>query len=160
MRLRYGQLSLDPYSGFLAGLTPEQLQAYNFLTDPLFQYTSFGLPSGPANPYPGLFPSSPPNPLAQLGPEQGAPSAFGAQLFANTPESGNVEWGERLDDPLMAQLQSSLAVQSTGLSPTIGQMPSSPPWVTAAPPGALAFQAGFGDIGNAPNLRQVYRNVP
>jgi hypothetical protein len=87
-----GQLGLDPYSGLFAGLSPEQLQAYNFLTDPIFQYT-FGpggpLPSGPANPYPGLFPPSAPDPFAQLGEEQGAPSAFGARLL---PETGNVEW--------------------------------------------------------------------
>jgi hypothetical protein len=52
----------------------------------------------------------------------------------------------------MAQLQASLAAQSTGLSPTIGQLQSSPPWVPAAPPGALALQAGFGDIGSGPLL--------
>jgi hypothetical protein len=39
--------------------------------------------------------------------EPGAPSAFGARLL---PETGNIERGE-----------SNLAMQSTGLSPTIGQ---------------------------------------
>jgi antitoxin HigA-1 len=46
------------------------------------------------------------------------PSAFDAGL---SPETGNVEWGEPLEDPLMAQLQSSLAStpvgRATGVSP-------------------------------------------
>jgi hypothetical protein len=47
IRLPGGQLALNPYSGLFAGLSPEQLQAYNVLTDPIFQYTAFGLPPGP-----------------------------------------------------------------------------------------------------------------
>jgi hypothetical protein len=56
VRLPVGQLGLNPYAELFAGLTPEQIQAYDLLTDPMFQYTAFGLPPGPANPYPGLFP--------------------------------------------------------------------------------------------------------
>jgi hypothetical protein len=123
IRLPVGQLGLDPYSALYAGLSPEQLQAYNFPTDPIFQYT-FG-PEGPvpgsANPYPGLFPPSVPDPFTELGPEQGAPSNFGARL---SPETGNVEWGEPVDDPLMAQLQSNLTAQSRGSAPSLANMPT------------------------------------
>jgi hypothetical protein len=63
-----------------------------------------------------------------------------------------VEWADTLDDPLMAQVQSTFAARSTGLSPTSAQMPSSPPWVAAPGPGnTLQSQAGFSDIGSAPN---------
>jgi hypothetical protein len=44
LRLPVGQLGLNPYSALFAG-HPEQLQAYNLLTEPIFQYT-FG-PAGP-----------------------------------------------------------------------------------------------------------------
>jgi hypothetical protein len=33
-----GQLGLNPYAGLFAGLSPEQLQAYNVLADPIFTY--------------------------------------------------------------------------------------------------------------------------
>jgi hypothetical protein len=74
------------------------------------------------------------------------PSAFGERLLS---ETGNVEWGEPLDDLLMAQFQARLAERSIGLSPALGQLPSSPPWVTAPQLGALSAAAGFGDTGAA-----------
>jgi hypothetical protein len=39
LRLPGGRLSINPYSGLFAGLSAEQVQAYNLLTHPIFKYS-------------------------------------------------------------------------------------------------------------------------